>query len=493
MRWMILLSASGALAWMMEQEAVALLMVAAPLVFLAFEGRTEPNAGSSERSASRPMSRSALTTILDEVLDACAAADRTTALLIVQVEDLHLAGGRWGIDAGGVAMQAVADRVCATLREGDAVLRTAEDGFAVVLAPTRHDDPDVALAVVDRLQAAIAEPIPLAAGTVRLRSCVGLCAAAMAPHPGGAALLAAGECALRFARRAGDQAVRAFNTDMQVRVETDRRLAAQVEDALRNGEIRPWFQPQIDASTGRVAGMETLARWHHPELGILEPAEFMPTLEAGGHLAKLGDVMLRTSLEALVGWDRSGTHVPRIGVNLSLEELSDPRLADRLIWQVDRFDVDPGRVAVEILETVTLRENDETIVGNIRALRDAGFRLDLDDFGTGAASISHIGRLGVHRIKIDRSFVHGLDRDPEQRKVVGAILGLARELGVEALAEGVETPGERAVLTEMGCPHLQGFGLARPMPRHAVAVWMREGRGGRVGCGLHDMAVHGTA
>ena len=146
----------------------------------------------------------------------------------------------------------------------------------------------------------------------------------------------------------------------------------------------------------------------------------------------------------------------------------------------------------EILETVTLRDDDETIRRNIRTLREAGFRLDLDDFGTGAASIAHIARFGVHRIKIDRTFIHNVDRDETQREVVAAILGLAERLSIETIAEGVETPEEQATLAEMGCPHVQGFGIARPMPFQQTVPWALSLRARQNGS-LRTMQPRGSA
>ena len=198
--------------------------------------------------------------------------------------------------------------------------------------------------------------------------------------------------------------------------------------------------------------------------------------------------MLRASLAALDAWDEAGLSVAQVGVNFSVEELRDPRLAERVVWEVDRAGIAPARVAVEILETVTLDGAEETILRNVHALRAAGLRLDLDDFGTGAASIGHIARFGVHRIKIDRSFVAGVETDADIRRTVSAILSLAAELGIETLAEGVETDAQAEVLAEIGCGQLQGFGIARPMPLADTIRWAharlpapeRAGEGGEV-------------
>lgn len=422
--------------------------------------------------ATAPVARAAIHAVIDDVLADCARTKRTTAVLSLQIDDIYVADGAWAVDAAEQVMTHVTQRVGAALRTQDIVLRTGEHGVIVVLAPTRRTDLDVMMALVDRMQAAVAEPVVLEGRAVRVRCCVGLCAHAMAPARGGPALLKAADCALRVARRTGGEAVRAFTPDLQTKVEVDQALADEIGAALEAGQIRPWFQPQVDTRTGALAGVEALARWHHPTFGLLAPGRFLPTVEATGRSADLGDAMLKGAIEALQAWDRAGVTVPCVGVNVSLEELTDPRLAERILWQLDRHDMTPDRIAIEILETVTLKDRDETIMRNVRALRDAGLRLDLDDFGTGAASIAHIARFGVGRIKIDRSFIRDIDSNTGQRDIVGAILALADRLSIETLAEGVETEEERETLARLGCPQIQGFGIARPMPYDEMLPWL---------------------
>ncbi|MEM8850557.1 MAG: bifunctional diguanylate cyclase/phosphodiesterase [Pseudomonadota bacterium] len=495
--WMMLFPAAAAAAWAFGQDAVAMVLVIVLPVFLALNAPRRQHAdvgrkpGQSGR-AGRVVERAAFRNVLDDMVATCADRDQSAALLLIHVHDVPVNEGQWSDDIGGHVMQLLAGRVAGTLRAQDGVFRFNEDGLAVLLGPTPRTDLDLVMQVVDRVQGAISEGIPLNGRTVHAQSCIGLCTLGAAPEPGGEALLTAAECALRIARRAGDDAVRAFNSDMQVEVETGHRLASQVGEALRDGQIRPWFQPQIDATTGTVAGLEALARWHHPDLGVLTPDRFLPALAAVGLTADLADTILDATLQALVDWDQDGIEVPCIGINLSLEELSDPRLADRIAWQVDRYNLTPHRISVEILETVTLRDGDETVVRNIRALRQAGFRLDLDDFGTGAASIAHIAEFGVHRIKIDRSFVHNLLEDEGRQRVIAAILSLANQLDIATLAEGVETADQQALLSRMGCGQLQGFGIARPMPKEDVGRWMLH-RSRTEHRPLDRMAVRGTA
>jgi EAL domain-containing protein (putative c-di-GMP-specific phosphodiesterase class I) len=188
----------------------------------------------------------------------------------------------------------------------------------------------------------------------------------------------------------------------------------------------------------------------------------------------LGTAILRDALGALKGWDEAGFDVPGVGVNFSSDELRDPKLVDRIAWELDRFAIAPQRLTVEILESVVASSSEDTITRNIRNLGEMGCRIDLDDFGTGHASIASIRRFAVQRLKIDRSFVTKVDRDQEQQRMVNAILLMADQLGLDTLAEGVESAGEHTMLAQLGCGHVQGFGIARPMPLDRTADWITD-------------------
>jgi EAL domain-containing protein (putative c-di-GMP-specific phosphodiesterase class I) len=182
--------------------------------------------------------------------------------------------------------------------------------------------------------------------------------------------------------------------------------------------------------------------------------------------------MLFQALSALARWDEAGLKVPSVAINASLANLRDPRLPDRIRWELDRFGLAPDRLGIEVLETVIAATDNDIVVANIAALSRLGCGIDLDDFGTGHASITSIRRFAVRRIKIDRSFVLRVDEDREQQKMMSAILSMAEQLGIEALAEGVETAAVHAMLAQLGCRHVQGFGIARPMPLDEASAWI---------------------
>ena len=419
-----------------------------------------------------PMRESFLTA-LETTLQEAGTRGHTTACLVVEIDDFPDLAARWGSEASDRMLRRSADRVLTSVRRGDVVACIGEGRFAITLHPVASVKLDIVMALVDRLQKALSEPIAVAGAAAHPTVSVGFATPAQTDFGGPTCLLDAALTALIEARRHGPGGVRGFSDRIKSSSQLRHGLAEEVEEALVSGAIRPWFQPQVSADTGAVTGFEALARWHHPDAGLLTPMDFLPAVADAGCMGRLGEVILSHALRAIQSWDAAGCTVPSVAVNFSAEELRDPTLADRLKWEVDRFDLRPSRLAVEILETVAAQSEDDVILRNIEQMGAHGFNLDLDDFGTGQSSIANIRRFRVNRIKIDRSFVTRLDQDSTQRAVVAGILALAERLNVATVAEGVETPGEISVVSQLGCDHLQGYIIARPMPFEETVVWMR--------------------
>ncbi len=288
--------------------------------------------------------------------------------------------------------------------------------------------------------------------------------------------IGAATAALAEAQRSGPSTIRAYSTATRRRSLVRANLRKEFEAALDNGEIRPWFQPQVSTDTGNITGFEALVRWEHPGKGVLGPQVFLPFAEQAELMERLGQVMRHHAFEALRTWDSADAIIPRIGINFSSDELRNPNLIDRLKWELDQFELTPDRLAVEILETVFSRRPDDVITRNVTGMVTLGCCIDLDDFGTGHASIASIKRFNVSRIKIDRTFVAKSDQDPSQQQLVSAILTMAERLNLETLAEGVETPGEHALMAQLGSNHVQGFGIAKPMPFEQTMQWIAAHR-----------------
>ncbi|MFN3292039.1 MAG: putative bifunctional diguanylate cyclase/phosphodiesterase [Gemmobacter sp.] len=409
---------------------------------------------------------------LDHALARVDGDETGTGCIVLQFDNAATLLDRHGRAVQTEVIRGIGDRLVAHLRPGDRLLRLEGGGFAVALAPTLRLDLARITQLAARLQATVAEPVTAGGARYFVTCSAGVSLGVPAAGQGGAALLDAAQIAADEALRQGPGGLRAFAPDMaRKRADRDARRAA-LELALDTGQICAWFQPQVSADTGEVTGFEALARWNHPSRGLVAPAEFLPHIAEAGLSERLSEVMLSNALVALTRWDKAGFRVPTVGVNFSSDELRNPRLADKLKWELDRFDLSPERLSVEVLETVMATDDHAVIERNITALARLGCRIDLDDFGTGHTSITNIRRFAVHRLKIDRSFVTRVDQDRDQQRMIAAILSMAERLDLDTLAEGVETGPELATLAQLGCGHVQGFGIGRPMPFAATLEWL---------------------
>ncbi|MEM7519543.1 MAG: phosphodiesterase [Pseudomonadota bacterium] len=416
--------------------------------------------------------RKAFEEVTDQAFHTAKDDGKETAAYFVMIEEFEEFVERYGQSAADTIVDRIGERLKTVVRADDNVGQFGDARFGVCTTPVRHLDLELCIQLAGRMQAAAEEPISVDGTAVFVSVSIGFCQLSRSPGKNSADWLEAAGIALRNALRKGPSAVRAFSDQMRVETETRAELREEVETALETGQIQPWFQPQISTDTGLITGFEALARWNHPDRGMISPAEFLPAIEQVGQLERLAEVMMYHSFAALKAWDSAGVDVPQVGVNFAGPELSNPKLMDKIKWELDRFDLSPNRLAVEVLETVVASNADDMITLNINALGELGCRIDLDDFGTGHASISSIRRFSVSRIKIDRSFVMKADRDPEQQRMISAILTMAERLQVETLAEGVETVGEHVLLAQLGCDHVQGFGIARPMPFEQTLDWI---------------------
>ncbi|MEM8578909.1 MAG: GGDEF domain-containing phosphodiesterase [Pseudomonadota bacterium] len=417
--------------------------------------------------------QTALTQAIGRAWAQTAGGELQSAILCLEFDEYADVQHEHGQRIADVVTQRLGERMQTVLRGDDMIVRTSDSRFTILMGPARLMDLEACIQLAARLQSAAEEPVVIDGLTLHCAIAIGFCLRGRAPGNDPDAWRAAAETALTEARRLGPNMIRAFSAEMQVAKAERVNLRSEAAAALESGQIQPWFQPQISTDTGRITGFECLARWVHSERGVIMPNEFLPALEETGLLERLAEVMLYHTLTAVKAWDAAGIKVPQVGVNFSTQELNNPRLVDKVAWELDRFELTADRLAVEILETVVTSDPEDMVCRNIAGLAELGCRIDLDDFGTGSASIAAIRRFAVGRIKIDRTFVMRADRDPEQQRMVSAILTMAERLRVETLAEGVESVGEHTLLAQLGCDHVQGFGIGKPMPFEQTMTWVR--------------------
>lgn len=459
--------------WFGGEGALIVLAGLLPVIYLfsgGFNGRLRVRAD----ALNGVIPRAAFEDLTEQIYQSTKEAGREAVTYFVLIEDFEEVVDRYGQAAADVIVQRTGERLQAAMRSDDRVGQYGDARFGICTAPVRQLDLELCIQLATRMQAAAEDPISIDGTAVYISVSVGFCQLSRAPGTSGAEWLEAAAIALRNAVRRGPSAIRAFSDQMRHETQSRAELREEVVQALDSGQIIPWFQPQISTDTGLITGFEALARWNHPDRGMISPAEFLPAVEQAGKLERLAEVMIYHAFVALKAWDQAGAKVPQVGVNFAGSELSNPKLLDKIKWELDRFELTPDRLAVEVLETVVASNADDTITRNINALGKLGCRIDLDDFGTGHASIGSVRRFAVSRIKIDRSFVMKADRDPEQQRMISAILTMAERLQIETLAEGVETVGEHVLLAQLGCDHVQGFGIARPMPFDQTLDWIER-------------------
>jgi EAL domain-containing protein (putative c-di-GMP-specific phosphodiesterase class I) len=261
------------------------------------------------------------------------------------------------------------------------------------------------------------------------------------------------------------------------------RLDLALHDALQGHQFFVLYQPQFTLASGAVTGAEALLRWHHPTGKVLAPSEFVPRLEASGLISQVGKSVLETACLAGATWNSHG-HRMFVSVNVSAKQLRHDGIVDEVRLAVQTSGLDPSMLVLELTETA-LMDGDETTVSRLTRLKALGVRLAVDDFGTGFSSFSYLQQFPIDVLKIDRCFISRLTESPTMQAIVAVLVQLAQALGLEVIAEGIETPEQRDVLQALGVLEGQGFLLSRPIDRHEIAALLERGRAGELPIGAH--------
>ena len=380
------------------------------------------------------------------------------ALLYLDLDHFKNVNDSLGHQVGDGLLIEIAHRLQSVVRDEDTVSRQGGDEFVIVLPLT---DAQQAAHVADELQAQVRRICKLEHHELVVTSSIGI---AMYPEDGGdfETLAQRADAAMFRSKESGRDTYRLFSADTQARS----LRVLQIENALRSalvlGQLTLHYQPQIRLKDRRLVGVEALLRWTHPELGAVSPAEFIPVAESSGQILGIGEWVLRTALAQARQWRDAGHTELLVAVNLSMVQFRHPGLVD-MVRALTDSNVPPQMLELELTESIAM-DAPEQVIAIVRQLYDLGVQLSIDDFGTGYSSFSYIQRLKVHKLKIDQSFVRHLGEDPSAPHIVRAIIGLAQSLGLETIAEGVETVAQRDVLLGLGCDTGQGYHFSRPVP-----------------------------
>jgi predicted signal transduction protein with EAL and GGDEF domain len=350
------------------------------------------------------------------------------------------------------------------------VARLGGDEFLIVC--DRRDDARAASSVAERVAQAVARPIPLSAGEQFVSASIGIALADTADADP-AALIRDADVAMYRAKERGRGRYELFDDKLRQRVLGRMRTEHELRRALDDGELRVFYQPVVDVASGSITAVEALVRWEHPERGLLEPLDFISVAEDSGLIAAIGDRVLALACRDAAGWQRRFQREDPVTlcVNVSPRELANPAFPARVAEAMDRHDLAAGSLALEITENV-LMDDAHAPVTMLTSLRDYGLRLVLDDFGTGYSSLAYLKRFPLDVLKIDRSFIAGLDASEDDAAIVAAVVQLARTLGLGVVAEGVERPQQLDHLRALGCDRVQGWLTGRPMPADELEALM---------------------
>ncbi len=424
----------------------------------------------------------------DRVSQSIARAARlghSVAILYMDIPAFRRVSAAFGAGAGDQLLRDIAERITAVLRasdtvaalgerrDGAGVCRLSKDEFAIELADIQ--DPDTVTWIVRRIFDSLIDPFHIENREIYITCNIGI-----AIYPADAnsseSLVSNARVARQHTRdRHGENTYAYYSSDMNDHAMEQMMLEAQLRQALKNDEFVLNYQPKLDMNSGDVVSMEALIRWDHPEMGIISPDKFIPLAEQTGLITSIGQWVLHEACQQAKRWINEGIAPQSIAVNLSAVQLRSVDIGEQIIATIAESGLSNHNIELEITETA-LMQDVEASSQALRELHKRGLVLSVDDFGTGYSSLSYLKRFSVDSLKIDRSFIRDVASNADDRTVVSAIVAMAHHMGIQVVAEGVETADQLRSLTELNCDQIQGYLIARPMNPEDASDWLRAAR-----------------
>ncbi|KAB2922797.1 MAG: EAL domain-containing protein [Dechloromonas sp.] len=400
---------------------------------------------------------------LKHAIERSQAHNSTLALLFLDLDRFKYINDTLGHEAGDQLLATMAQRLKGCVRADDCVARLGGDEFTVLLDDLPN--PGVAASVAQNICRTVSAPLTIAGQEIVMTASIGI---SLYPDDGAdvSNLLRHADTAMYRAKQTGSDFCY-YESAMESALSDRLKLENDLRRALERDEITVFYQPVIDTASGRIAGVEALVRWLHPEEGIVSPAEFIPIAEETGLILALGERVLRSACLQARSWLDSGLADLHVAVNLSARQLEQPNLREIVQRALSDSGLPPSSLVLEITESVLMAHASESI-DLLRDLRSLGIQLSIDDFGTGYSSLAYLKHLPANTLKIDRSFIQDIPDDEDAVAIVTGILALAHSLRMNVVAEGVETPAQQATLARLQCDQLQGYLFSRPLPAEVI-------------------------
>ena len=413
---------------------------------------------------------------VNDALRRATASGSPVGVLFLDLDHFKLINDSMGHHAGDELLQAVAPRLRTHLRPGDIVARFGGDEFGILV--DRLADEDEAVAIAERVATTFAEPYPMGGAEHFVTASVGVAVA----HPGGSdpvdaeMLIRDADAAMYRAKERGRARCELFDAEMRARATHRLEVERELRNGLEHQELLLHYQPMVALGSGEVTGLEALLRWQHPERGLLDPQEFVSIAEDSGLIEPVGRWVQETACRQALEWheQRPDQRPLDIAVNLSARQVAHRDLAATIAEVLARTGLDPARLRLEITESALVEES-ANAVATLEALSELGISLVLDDFGTGYSSLAYLNRFPFDGLKIDRSFVDALGVEQERTAIVEAIIGMARALSLDVIAEGVENEAQLSELRRLGCDYAQGHLFSRALPAEKISALLGSG------------------
>lgn len=396
-------------------------------------------------------------------------AGNSVAVLFLDMDNFKRINDSMGHAIGDALLQQIADRLQAALRPNDTIARHGGDEFAIIAGDLARSES--VLAVLRKVYSAFDRPMSLGAQEAYITFCTGI---ALYPHDGTSVedLLRNAGTAMYRANMAGHNQYRFYAPDMNARSHELLTLETELRLAFKRNEFMVYYQPKAELGTGRIVSMEGLIRWQHPQRGLVLPAGFVSMLEESGLIMPVGEWILA---QACAEFKEMGLQDMRISVNVSASQFNDPGLLRKVSRIMKQEDMPPNSLELEVTENIVMLDPDAA-ADTLKKLRTLGVRIAIDDFGTGYSSLSYLKRFPLDALKIDQSFVRDLTKDPSDAAIVEASITLGKKLGLEVIAEGVETKEQFEILRAHGCDLAQGYYVSRPLSKNELVDLLREER-----------------
>lgn len=401
---------------------------------------------------------------LDELLAESGEPGRRTALLHLDLDRFKQINDTLGHAAGDTMLMHASKVIKANAGAADFVARIGGDEFVLV---SRGLDDDELSALADRIIEEMRQPVDYRGHPCRFGVSIGIAANSGVDVK---QLLINADLALYRAKSRGRNRYEFFNEELQSEIVRTKQIADEILGGLERHEFIAYYQPQFDASTLEIVGVEALSRWKHPRRGILAPDAYLKVAEELNVVALIDRIVLKHALENFERWSQSHLNIPHVSVNVSARRLEDKDLIEGL----RKLAIKPGTVSFELVESIFLDENDDLVTWNIDHIKELGIDIEIDDFGTGHASIVSLLKLRPRRLKIDRQLITPITGSMAQRQLVASIIDIGKSLGIEVVAEGVETMEHARILKELGCDILQGYLFGRPMEAKAFKAFAQS-------------------